>query len=219
MQNEPLIQLSGPSHAPASGGPPRQLVILLHGYGANGDDLIGLAPFFGQALPYAEFVAPNAPERCGVGPGYQWFGLPKLERRFIAAGLARAAPVLDAFIRQALAARGLTTAELALIGFSQGTMMALDHVMRGGEAAAAVGFSGAVAAQAGALPPPANPPPILLVHGTADTVVAFAELAEAENVLTVAGFKVETLVRPGLGHGIDQEGATAAARFLAAHLA
>ena len=84
--------LSGPSSPPAAGGPPRQLVVFLHGYGADGNDLIGLAPFFGQALPHAEFVSPNAPERrCGLGRGYQWFGLSNLDPELVKAGVAKSA--------------------------------------------------------------------------------------------------------------------------------
>jgi phospholipase/carboxylesterase len=219
MQNTPPTTLSGPSHPPAAGGAPKQLVIFLHGYGADGNDLIGLAPFFAQALPHAEFVAPNAPEPCAMGFGYQWFGIANLDPALMKAGVARAAPILDGFIDQALAARGLTTGELALIGFSQGTMMSLDRALRGGQAAAIVGFSGMVTGVAAPLAPGSTRPPVLLVHGTADPVVPFARLAEAEKTLREGGFSVETLARPGLAHGIDQEGALAAARFLRAHLA
>lgn len=219
MQTETGSTLSGPSRAPADGGPPKQLVIFLHGYGADGSDLIGLAPFFAQALPHAEFLAPNAPERCGMGFGYQWFGITNLDPGLMRAGVARAAPILDAFITDALAKRGLAPAQLALIGFSQGTMMALDRTMRGGEAAAIVGFSGMVTSTDGPPTSGAKHPPVLLVHGTADPIVPFTRLAEAEKALSGAGFSVETVVRPGLAHGIDQEGALAAARFLMAHLA
>lgn len=218
MQNAAPTTLSGPSHPPAAGGPPKQLVIFLHGYGADGNDLIGLAPFFAQALPHAEFLSPNAPEPCGMGFGYQWFGITNLDPEAMKAGVRRAAPILDTFIDQSLAARGLAASQLAMIGFSQGTMMALGRTLRGGDAAAVVGFSGMVTEAA--VPPAASKrPPVLLVHGTADPVVPFGRLAEAERTLKSAGFAVDTLVRPGLAHGIDQQGALAAARFLAAHLA
>jgi phospholipase/carboxylesterase len=196
----------------------RQLVVFLHGYGADGADLIGLASFFAQALPHAEFVAPNAPERCAMGFGYQWFGLTNLDPARLAAGVRNAAPVLDAFLDDALKSRNLTYDHLALIGFSQGTMMAIDRTMRRGAAAAVVGFSGKAVDSAAGLARAAKHPPVLLVHGDADPIVPFASLGEAEHVLATAGFPVETLVRPGLGHGIDQEGAMRAAQFLTAHL-
>jgi phospholipase/carboxylesterase len=218
MTDTQITKLSGPSRAPAGGGAPRQLVIFLHGYGADGNDLIGLAPFFAQALPHAEFLAPNAPERTDMGVGYQWFGITNISPPLMAAGVRKAAPVLDEFIDGALKERGLSCDQLALIGFSQGTMMALDRTMRRGDAAAVVGFSGLVADPSATLPKAAKHPPVLLVHGTADQVLPFASLGAAEHALATAGFPVETLERPGLGHGIDQEGAMRAAQFLVAHL-
>src|SRR5450755_720634 len=121
MTDTQITKLSGPSRVPAGGGAPRQLVIFLHGYGADGNDLIGLAPFFAQALPDAAFMAPNAPERCPGSPGYQWFGLTSITPTVIAEGVRRAAPMLDSFIDGALKSLGLTSDNLALIGFSQGT--------------------------------------------------------------------------------------------------
>jgi phospholipase/carboxylesterase len=211
--------LTGPSLPPAAGGAPRQLVVFLHGYGADGADLIGLAPFFAQALPHAEFLSPNAPERCGMGMGYQWFGLTNLDPVLMRDGIRRSAPILDAFIDAALLARGLTTAELALIGFSQGTMMALDRVLRhAAPAKAVVGFSGMVADLSAKPPQSGDRPAVLLIHGVADPVVPFHRLAEAGAALQRAGIQAEMLERPGLAHGIDQQGAERAARFLAYHL-
>src|ERR1700761_8986253 len=152
MTDTDLPKLSGPSRAPAAGGPPRQLVIFLHGYGADGPDLIGLAPFFAQALPHAEFLSPNAPERCDMGFGYQWFSRENFGPDLLPKAVRKVAPVLDAFVDEALKARNLTYDQLALIGFSQGTMMALDRTMRRGDAAAVVGFSGMVADPSAALP-------------------------------------------------------------------
>ncbi|HLG89260.1 MAG TPA: prolyl oligopeptidase family serine peptidase [Alphaproteobacteria bacterium] len=210
--------LSGPSHLPASGNRPDRLVVLLHGYGADGADLISLAPLFAQALPTAEFVAPNAPARCEMGFGYQWFGLREIDPVSMAAGVREAAPVLDGFIDDALANRGLGPDRLALVGFSQGTMMALDRALRRPEGQRAiVGFSGMVASAVDGPIASEARPPILLIHGTADPVVPFASLAGAETVLARAGFPVETMARPGLGHGIDGEGAERAAVFLARH--
>ena len=214
-----MAVLSGPSHLPAPGRPLRQLVVLLHGYGADGKDLLGLAPFFARLLPDAEFMAPNAPERCDMGFGYQWFPIANLDRATMAAGLRKAGPILDSFLDEALAARNLKPEQLALIGFSQGTMMALDRVLRRPDGVAAVaGFSGMVAGEATPIPAAPRHAPVLLVHGNADPVVPFERLTESETSLKHAGFPVETLSRPGLGHGIDAEGALAAARFLAKHL-
>jgi phospholipase/carboxylesterase len=211
--------LSGPSRPPAIPGKPQQLVVFLHGYGADGNDLIGLAPLFAQALPYAEFVAPNAPEKCLMGFGYQWFGLTDLNPASMVAGIAKARPLLDAFLDDALASRGLAADNLAIIGFSQGTMMALDLAVRRADSAAAiVGFSGLLAGPATPLAQDAKRPHILLVHGDADPVVPFARLTQAEAALTAAGFPVEIMGRPGLGHGIDPEGMQKAAAFLAQFL-
>jgi phospholipase/carboxylesterase len=211
--------ISGPSRPPAAGGSPRQLVVFLHGYGANGNDLIGLAPSFAQALPHAEFVSPDAPEPCANGYGYQWFGLTNLEPALVRAGIEKSAAILDAFINDALKTRGLGIEQLALIGFSQGTMMALDRGLRVGGSAAIVGFSGMVGDPTPRLPADTKRPQVLLVHGTADTMVPFGRLAEAEMALKAGGFPVETFVRPGLGHGIDPEGTHRAAVFVAQALA
>ena len=206
--------LSGPVRGPKSGGAPKQLVVFLHGYGADGADLLGLAPFFAETLPHAQFVAPNAPERCAMGFGYQWFGLNNLSAATIAAGVKQAGPALNAYIDDTLKTYGLTYDQLALVGFSQGTMMALDRTLRRGDAAAVVGFSGKVADPACGLAKDAKRPPVLLVHGDSDPVVPYASLGEAEHALTTAGFRVETLTRHRLQHGIDHEGALRAAGFL-----
>src|SRR5690242_9960165 len=116
-----LLTLSGPSRKPASGGAPRQLVLLLHGLGADGNDLIGLAPYWEQLLPDAEFLAPDAPYPCDMAPfGRQWFSLQDRSPAAILAGVRGAAPTLDAFIDEALAQRNLDASRLALVGFSQG---------------------------------------------------------------------------------------------------
>src|SRR5215510_13032019 len=123
-----MMELSGPSQAPASGGKPKQLVVLLHGYGSNGDDLIGLAPFFAQALPDAEFLSPNAPFPCEMSPfGFQWFSLEDRSPEMKLGGTRLAAQILDQFLDAELARRDLKDPDLALVGFSQGTMMSL-HV-------------------------------------------------------------------------------------------
>src|ERR1700745_3060187 len=112
--------LSGPSRPPASGGKPRRLVILLHGLGADGNDLIGLAPYWARLLPNGEFVSPNAPFPCDTVPyGYQWFSSQDRSPEAVLGGVRAAAPILDAFIDDALAQRGLTHRALAVGGFSR----------------------------------------------------------------------------------------------------
>jgi phospholipase/carboxylesterase len=121
--------VNGASLQPLSGGPPRNIVLLLHGYGSDGNDLIALASAWRQALPDTLFLAPHAPQRCGAGFGYQWWPLDAYSPQALAAGAASAAPAIHAFIDRKLAQYGLTEAQLGLVGFSQGTMMAL-HVGR-----------------------------------------------------------------------------------------
>lgn len=211
-----LPKLSGPIHKPESGGKPRQLVILLHGLGADGNDLIGLAPVLAQVLPDAEFVSPNAPFPCDMAPyGRQWFSLQDRSPATILAGVRAAAPILDAFIDEALESRGLAEKDLALIGFSQGTMMSLYVGLRRARAVAGiVGFSGALVGAELLAGEIRSRPRVLLVHGDADTMVPFQALAMAESALKAAGVPVETLTCPGLGHGIDEAGLKAGARFL-----
>lgn len=207
--------IDGPRIPPASGAPAKSLVILLHGYGSNGDDLIGLAPHWRPALPHTAFVSPNAPEICpGAPDGYQWWGIASLDRNARAAGAARAAPALNEFIDAELAAHGLTEASLALVGFSQGTMMAL-HVgpRRATPLAGIVGYSGMIADEAALAAAPTHPP-ILLVHGDADPMIPITAFHQAKAALTGAGFAVESHVSPRLGHSIDMDGLRLGGAFL-----
>ena len=192
--------LDGPRVAPAAGGAARSVVILLHGYGSNGEDLISLAPYWRDALPHTAFVAPNAPEICPGSPGgYQWWGITSLDPTSRASGAARAAPVLDAFIDAELARTGLTDADFALVGFSQGTMMAL-HVgpTRPTALAGIVGYSGMLA-DAAAIAAAKTKPPILLVHGDADPMIPVTAFHQAKSALDTAGFAVESHVFTRLG--------------------
>jgi phospholipase/carboxylesterase len=211
-----LPTLTGPVRKPASGGTPKQLVVLLHGLGADGNDLIGLAPSWAALLPEAEFVSPDAPFPCDMAPyGRQWFSFQTRTPDAVLAGVRAAAPILDAFLDEALKARGLDASQLALVGFSQGTMMALFVGLRRPKAVAAiVGFSGRLLA-ADLLPSEIRSrPPVLLVHGDNDPVVPFESLALAVTGLQAAGVPVEQLVRPRLGHGIDEEGLRRGGAFL-----
>jgi phospholipase/carboxylesterase len=211
-----LMKLEGPSLAPASGGKPPQVVILLHGLGADGNDLIGLADYWRRLLPEATFVAPNAPYPCDMAPyGYQWFSLQDRTPAMIEAGVRAAAIVLDGFIDETLAGLGLGESRLALVGFSQGTMMSLFVAPRRTRPVAGVlGFSGALVAPDSLGAEVRARPPVLLVHGEADDIVPFAMMGTAESALRQNGIKVEAIRCPGLGHAIDQAGLVRGGAFL-----
>ena len=198
-----------------SGDRPCRLVMLLHGYGADGQDLLGLAPYWAEALPDCAFVAPDAPFPCEIGFGRQWFGLEGVELSGKAAAARAAATLLDAFIDSELAESGLADEAAALVGFSQGTMMALHVAPRRARAlAAVVGFSGLVVNDGSLAIEARSRPPVLLIHGDADPVVPFPAMAAAKAALTAAGLPVETLARPGLGHSIDEVGLSRGGAFL-----
>jgi len=199
--------VNGSSLQPLSGGKPGKIVLLLHGYGSNGADLISLAPHWRQLLPDALFLAPNAPQRCAMGAGFQWWPLTTFSPQALATGAASAAPAVDMFIDRKLDQYGLTEADLAIVGFSQGTMMAL-HVglRRKRPIAAIVGYSGALTGAAGLAHEVQSKPPVLLVHGSADPVVPVAALHAAEAALRQVGVAVTTHVSHGLGHSVDPVG-------------
>ena len=216
------MTLDGPGAGPQAGGKAVSLVVFLHGYGSNGDDLISLAPYWADLLPQTEFLSPNAPFPCEENPfgGFQWFGFRDRSAEMILGGTRAAAAILDSYLDAQLRLRGLDESKLALVGFSQGTMMAL-HVgpRRAAAPAAIVGYSGRLIGAELLDTELKSQPPVLLVHGTADQMVPFASLAAAEQSLRAAGIAVESLARPGLPHSIDEEGLARGGRFLKQHLA
>ncbi|MEO8925914.1 MAG: dienelactone hydrolase family protein [Caulobacteraceae bacterium] len=208
--------IDGPRVGPVSGTAPRQIVIFLHGYGSNGADLMGLVPYWRASLPDCLFVAPNAPEPCPGAPGgFQWWGLSDLGSASRAAGARRAAPVLNAFLDAELAKAGLGEDRLALVGFSQGTMMALQvGPRRERPLAGIVGYSGMLADEAAPAAEMRTRPPILLVHGDADPMIPVAAFHQARDVLARQGFAVTGHVSPGLAHSIDAAGLALGQSFL-----
>lgn len=211
-----MVELDGPRLAPASGEAPRQLVIFCHGYGADGNDLISLGQQLQGLLPDAAFVSPHAPDSCAMSPmGRQWFPITRLDLDEYWAGCQAAGPVLDNFITAELERYDLTEADVALVGFSQGTMMAL-HVglRRANPLAVIIGFSGALAGPEHLAGEIKSRPPVLLVHGSEDDVVPVAALPQAAGVLKQLQVPVSTHISEGLGHGIDQAGLELGAKAL-----
>jgi phospholipase/carboxylesterase len=211
-----LGQLTGPSRPSLSGDKPRRLVILLHGLGADGNDLIGLQQYWGRVVPDAEFISPNAPFPCDMAPyGYQWFSVQDRTPPARLAGVRAAAPMLDAFIDEELKKRELTESDAVLIGFSQGTMMSLFVGLRREKPLAGIlGYSGRLIAPELLANEIRSRPPVLLIHGTADPMVPFESLADAETALKQANVPVETLACVGVEHSIDPEGLQRGAQFL-----
>jgi phospholipase/carboxylesterase len=220
-----MAELDGPRLEPGS-GQARQLVVLLHGYGADGNDLIDIGRGWQSLLPNAAFVAPHAPRPCGQAPaGREWFPLTFRDPDERWVGVNAAAPMLNAFLDAELQRRQLPPSALALVGFSQGTMMAL-HVglRRSASPAAIVGYSGMLV-----LPENAEPdtfaaeivarPPVLLVHGDQDELIPVQALMHAAQNLSSLDIPAEWHIAPGVGHGIDQEGMRHGGEFIARRLA
>lgn len=213
-----MSTLEGPA-VPAASGNADSLVIFLHGYGADGNDLIGLAQPLAGVLPNTAFLSPNAPEPCTNAPmGRQWFPIPYLDGSSEVAmmeGLGRAKAALNAFIDTSMAEMGMSADRVALVGFSQGTMMSLEvGLRRDAQLAGIVGFSGRLLRAESLEKEIKSKPPVLLVHGDADQVVPPQSLDDAKTALTALGVAVEAHSRPGLGHGIDNDGLGLAAEFL-----
>jgi phospholipase/carboxylesterase len=208
--------IDGPRLPPASGEKTQALIVLLHGYGSNGDDLIGLAPYWKNKLTHAQFVSPNAPDRvAGTANGFQWFPLSRMDERELELGVERASATLNRFIDHELARVGLDESKLALVGFSQGTMMALHVGLRREKAPACiVGFSGALAAPHKLKNEAKSNPPILLVHGDRDDVIPLGAMFEAARALGECERTAQWHISYGVPHSIGPDGLDLAGAFL-----
>jgi phospholipase/carboxylesterase len=211
------VFLDGPRMPPVRGGKPDCLVVLLHGYGSNGADLISLAPYFAKALPGAHFVAPNAIEPAPQAPGgYQWFGIAQLDPRVMEAGVRAAAPSVERFIDRELERHGLDESRLALVGFSQGTMMALHVGLRRAKPLAAIlGYSGVLVGARSLKEEVKAAPPILLIHGDQDQMIPVTALFESAEGLAAAGFGAQWHISFGVPHSIGPDGLDLGVDFLA----
>ena len=203
----------------AASGAARSLVVFLHGYGADGADLLGLADVLGPHLPDTAFRAPDAPEPCVGNPfGRQWFPVPWLDgssEAAAAASLATSARDLDFYLDAVLEEEGISPSQCCLLGFSQGTMMALHVAPRRPEPfAGIVAFSGRLLSPDRLAAEAVSKPPVLLLHGDADQVVPFGDMGRAGRALAEAGFEVSGHVMRGTGHGIAPDGLSEALRFL-----
>ena len=200
-------------------GQAESLLVFLHGYGANGADLLGLADVMGPHLPGVAFVAPDAPEPCrGGGFGFQWFPIPWIDGSAQAAadaGLDASTGDLNGFLDARLADEGLTPDRLVLVGFSQGSMMSM-HVAprRSKEVAGIVAISGRLLRPEALVTETRVKPPVLLMHGDQDPVVPFSDMAKAGDALSAAGFPTYGHVMKGTGHGIAPDGVGMALNFI-----
>lgn len=218
--------LDGPRLPPRSGRPATSLVVLLHGYGADGRDLIDLGDYWAPMLPDTAFVSPHAPEPLAIAPvGRQWFGYVERDDRERWSGVQSAHPALDGFLDAELARLNLPGSRLALVGFSQGTMMALHTGLRRKVAPAGiVGFSGihVLPSERGMEAFDAEitaRPPVLLIHGDLDPVIPPLALPRAVESLEARGVPVRAHLSSGLAHGIDPTGLSLAGTFLSEVLA
>jgi phospholipase/carboxylesterase len=208
-------KLTGPRLPPARGDA-THLVVLCHGYGADGNDLIGLAPIWQRLMPTVAFAAPNALERCAGSPtGYQWFPISRLDPHTMNSGVQSAAAGLEAFLESELERLKLPPDRLALVGFSQGTMMSL-HVglRRKVKPAAIVGYSGMLTGTEGLDQHGRDAPPILLVHGDADQMIPVQFLFSSAAALGSSGAAVQWHISPHVGHSIDEQGLALGGIFL-----
>jgi phospholipase/carboxylesterase len=208
--------IDGPRIAPANGGKPKSLVVFLHGYGADGNDLIGIGREWAKHMSSTAFVSPHAPQLCRESPtGRQWFPLSMRDPSEFARGVAAARPALDVFLDAELARHGLDENACALVGFSQGTMLALHAgPQRPKQLAGILGFSGLLADAAALKAGGVNKPPVLLIHGDRDQLIPVAAIFAAAQGLAAAEIPVEWHVSRGVPHGIGQDGLALGGAFL-----
>lgn len=213
--------IDGPRVPPAAGGKPDSLVVFLHGYGANGADLISLAPYWSKLLPRTQFLAPDAPTPVpGSVGGFQWFPITRLDPVAMASGVKTARPLIERYLAREAAHYGLPMSRVALVGFSQGTMMSLSVGLRQETAPAAiVGFSGMLADGASLKEEKRSIPPVLLIHGSADDLIPLGALFASGQGLAAADVPLEWMISYGVGHGIAPDGLDRAGAFLKRALA
>ncbi|MHA6288942.1 alpha/beta hydrolase [Maricaulis sp. CAU 1757] len=213
--------IDGPRLAPRDGQAPRKLVIFLHGYGSNGQDLIGLGQHWAPDLPHVQWVSPDAPDPVPGAPnGFQWFPISQLDPERIRAGAAMAGPIVDAFIDQELARYRLTESDLVLCGFSQGTMLALQAGLRRERPVAGIlGFSGALPGGDVLKTEMRSRPPIQLIHGDQDQVLPLGFMFDALENLAAAGHGAQWHISQGLPHSIGEDGLRIGGRFIGEALA
>jgi len=200
--------------APQSGGKPKKLVVLFHGYGSQGEDLLSLASYWSRLMPETEFLAPNGPDICETYPlGFQWFGLKEFTPFNVRAGLDVAGPRIRDYLLNALSERNLTPADLSVVGFSQGGMLALELMF------VLPGLRGSICYSGAFYPPLAKVlqqpyPEVLLVHGNVDPTVPYIAFMQAQQDLKKFGINPHTLTCTGLGHTIPEEGLKVGGDFL-----
>lgn len=210
------LSLKTYTRPPRSGAKPKQIVLSLHGLGSNGMDLLGLAPYWAQALPDALFVSPDAPFPCDMAPmGFQWFSLQDRAPDVMLKGIETAAPILNGYIDQLLQQYDLQDKDLALVGFSQGTMMSLYMgPRRKNRIAGILGYSGALLGGDTLSGEGIQKPPVHLIHGEADDIVPVSAYRHAVETLTKNGFTVSGHTTPYLPHSIDDDGIESGLAFL-----
>lgn len=210
------MPLKSYTHSPKSGQPPKSMVVLLHGLGANGQDLIDLARYWEHDLPDTVFVSPDAPFPCDMAPmGYQWFSLQSWSPQSILEGVENATPFLNDFVGRMAEHYGIDDSKIALMGFSQGCMMSLyAGPRRKNKIAGVLGYSGALVGAESLNAAGVHKIPIHLIHGDMDMVVPVMAYYDAKTKLESAGFEVSGGITRGLPHSIDEEGIRSGGAFL-----